>query len=133
MFMDHPTLEASGSNLLDRIDLPVLFHEGDWLGYKAMAFLVPDLDYGLILLMNSNDPTVTSALRFLAWNVTLIATGGEAQYFPPAESFLVRNSRLFFPSPSSSCRVVWPGHQACSEKAAEERLSPGRVPSCTCC
>jgi len=38
MFMDRPTLEASGSNLLDRGDLPVIFHEGDWLGYKAMAF-----------------------------------------------------------------------------------------------
>ncbi len=95
-FMDRPTLEASGSALLDQGDLPVLFHEGDWLGYKAMAFLVPDLDYGVILLMNGNDPTVTSALRFFAWDVTLIATGGEAQYFPPAESFLVRHSRLIF-------------------------------------
>ena len=37
------------------------------MGYKSVAFLVPELEYGQLLLMNSNDPTVTSALRFFAW------------------------------------------------------------------
>ncbi len=54
------------------------------------------MNYRLVLLMNSNDPTVTSALRFFAWDVTLIATGGAAQYFSPAEEFIIRRSRLVF-------------------------------------
>jgi CubicO group peptidase (beta-lactamase class C family) len=92
-FMPRERLEAIGSNLKDQGSLTVLFHEGDWINYKSMAFLIPELEYGVVLLMNSNDPAVLSAFRFFAWDVTLIATGGEAQYFPPAESFLVRNSR----------------------------------------
>lgn len=92
-FMPREQLEASGSDLVNAGTLDVLYHEGDWTGYKAMAFLIPELQYGVILLMNGNDPTVTSALRFFAWDVTLIATGGEAQYFPPAEAFPIRNIR----------------------------------------
>jgi hypothetical protein len=61
----------------------VLFHEGDWVNYKSMVFLIPEVDYGVILLMNSNDPAIPSAFRFFAWDVTLIATGADAQYYPP--------------------------------------------------
>lgn len=95
-FMPHDQLLDTGSSLVDRGELTVLFHEGDWLGYKSVAFLIPELDYGLVLLMNSNDPTIPSVFRFFAWDVTLISTGGEAQYFPPAEGFVQRRSRALF-------------------------------------
>ena len=92
-FMPDEQLEPTGSNLINAGPLNLLFHEGDWANYKSMAFMIPELDYGVILLMNSNDFMVSSAFRFFAWDVTLIATGGEPQVLPPAESFPVRNSR----------------------------------------
>lgn len=95
-FMTPELLEPLDTELKDYGKLTVLFHEGDWTNYKSMAFLIPEIDYGVILLMNTNDPTITSGFRFFAWDVTLIATGGEPQYFPPAEDFIVRSSRWIF-------------------------------------
>jgi hypothetical protein len=95
-FMPPELLEPLSTELKNYGPLTVLFHEGDWANYKSMAFLIPELKYGAILLMNSNDHTVTSAFRFFAWDVTLIATGGDAQYFPPAEDLVVRYSRWIF-------------------------------------
>jgi len=95
-FLDRDFLQTLGSDLNDHDDLVTLFHEGDWANYKSVALLLPGLNYGAVVLMNSNDPTASSALRFFAWDVTLLATGGEAQYFPPAEGFLVRYSRWIF-------------------------------------
>jgi CubicO group peptidase (beta-lactamase class C family) len=92
-FMPRDQLEASGSNLTNSEALTVLFHDGDWVNYKSMAFLIPELEYGLIMLMNTNDPAIPSAFRFFAWDLTLIATGGQPQYFPPAEDYITQNSR----------------------------------------
>lgn len=95
-FMPAEQLAPTGSSLIDAGPLTLLFHEGDWVNYKSMAFMIPELDYGVILLINSNDHTISSAFRFFAWDVTLIATGGEPQYFPPAEPFFERYSRWIF-------------------------------------
>ena len=95
-FMTPELLEPLDTELKNYGTLTVLFHEGDWADYKSMAFLIPELKYGAILLMNSNDHTVTSAFRYFAWDVTLIATGGDAQYFPPSEDFVVHYSRWIF-------------------------------------
>jgi|GEM_PF-163714 len=122
-FMPAEQLGPTGSSLIDAGPLNLLFHEGDWANYKSMAFMIPELDYGVILLMNSNDFTVPSAFRFFAWDVTLIATGGEPQYFPPAETFLVRNSRwiagllvvLFF--------AAWVWARGTSRKMRQEPVS----------
>lgn len=77
-------------------DLSVLWHEGVWKGYKSIAFLMPGQDFGVILLMNTEDPTITSVFRYFAWEVTLIANGGDAYYFQPSEEILVRYSRWIF-------------------------------------
>ena len=95
-FMTPEFLEPLNTELKNYGPLTVLFHEGGWAGYKSMAFLIPEVNYGTILLMNSSDPTVESAFRYFAWDVTLIATGGDAQYFPPSEDFIVRYSRWIF-------------------------------------
>lgn len=95
-FMPAEQLAATGSNLVNAGPLTLLFHEGDWVNYKAMALMIPELDYGVILLMNSNDHTIPSVFRFFAWDVTLVASGGEPQYFPPAEAFFERYSRWIF-------------------------------------
>lgn len=92
-FMLQEEVNRAGATLPDSEAIAVIFHEGDWANYKSVAFLIPELKYGVVLLMNSNDPTVTSAFRFFAWDVTLIAMGGQPQYFPPAESFWLQNAR----------------------------------------
>jgi len=61
-----------------------------------MAFMIPEVHLGVVLLFNSNDPAVPSVYRFMAWDAALIATGGEAQYFPPGDSFVVQYSRWIF-------------------------------------
>ncbi|HUF39521.1 MAG TPA: hypothetical protein VMN57_13430, partial [Anaerolineales bacterium] len=83
----------AGTGREEYAGMTILFHEGDGLGYKAMAFLIPEIEYGSILLMNTNDSTVTSAYRFFGWDVALVALGAEPQYFPPAEEFVVRYAR----------------------------------------
>jgi CubicO group peptidase (beta-lactamase class C family) len=97
-FLDHEMLQSSGSNLLEYDGaLTTIMHEGDWANFNSVALLIPEIDYGMVILMNNNDPTVDSGLRGFAWDVTLIATNGEAQYFPPwEESFVVQNSRWLF-------------------------------------
>lgn len=47
-------------------DLSVLWHEGGWKGYKSIAFLMPGQDFGVIMLMNTDDPTITSVFRYFA-------------------------------------------------------------------
>jgi CubicO group peptidase (beta-lactamase class C family) len=95
-FLDPAFLQTLNTDLQASDDLQVLWHEGDWLGYKSVALLLPGLDYGVILLMNTNDNTITSVFKNIAWDVTLIANGGDAYYFQPSEGFFVRHSRWIF-------------------------------------
>ena len=89
-------LQTLGTDIAPSDDQQVLWHEGDWKGYKSVALLLPGLDYGVVMLMNTNDPTIASVYRVFAWDVTLIANGGDAHYFTPGEDFIVRNSRPIF-------------------------------------
>ena len=91
--LDPEFLQTLGTDLDPSDDLQVLWHEGDWKGYKSVALLLPGLDYGVILLMNTNDPVITSVYKDFAWDVTLIANGGDAYYFTPSEGFVDRYSR----------------------------------------
>jgi CubicO group peptidase (beta-lactamase class C family) len=95
-FMQPEALQKTHSELINAGKLTVLFHEGDWANYKSLSFMIPEINYGMILLMNTNNPSVTSAFRYFGWDIALIATGGEAQYFQPTESFVVRYARLLF-------------------------------------
>lgn len=93
---DSDFLQTLGTNITPSDDQQVLWHEGDWKGYKSVALLLPGLDYGVVLLMNTNDPTIASVYRDFAWDVTLIAHGADAYYFAPSEDFVVRYSRPIF-------------------------------------
>ena len=46
--------------------------------------------------MNINDATIASVYKNFAWDVTLIANGGDAYYFQPSEEPIVRYSRWIF-------------------------------------
>ena len=95
-FLDLEFLQTLGINLEPTDDLQVLFHEGDWKGYKSMVLMLPGQEYGVVLLMNINDATIASVYKNFAWDVTLIANGGEAFYFQPSEEPIVRYSRWIF-------------------------------------
>jgi CubicO group peptidase (beta-lactamase class C family) len=94
--LDPEFLQTLNTDLDPAEDLQVLWHEGDWKGFKSIALLMPGQDFGVILLMNTNDPTITSVFKNFAWDLTLIANGGDAFYFQPQESFEVRYSRWIF-------------------------------------
>jgi CubicO group peptidase (beta-lactamase class C family) len=95
-FLSREQLKMLESDLKDYDKLTVLSHNGDNVNYRSFVFMIPELDYGVVILMNMNNPSVMSALDYFAWDATLIATGGEAQYFGPSEDFMVRYSRWLF-------------------------------------
>lgn len=91
--LDPEFLQTLNTNLDPSDDLQVLWHEGDGPGYKAVVLMLPGQEYGIVLLMNTNDFTITSVYKDFAWDVTLIANGGDAFYFKPSGSFVIRNVR----------------------------------------
>lgn len=91
--LDPEFLQTLNTNLDPSDDLQVLWHEGDGPGYKAVVLMLPGQEYGVVLLMNTNDYTITSVYKDFAWDVTLIANGGEAFYFKPYGNFMERHSR----------------------------------------
>lgn len=95
-FLSREYLETLETDLKDYDKLTVLSHDGDNVNYRSFVLMIPELEYGVVILMNTNNPAVMSALNSLAWDVTLMATGGEAQYFGPSEDFMMRYSRLIF-------------------------------------
>lgn len=106
-FLDLEFLQTLGTDLETTDDLQVLFHEGDWKGYKSMVLMLPGQEYGVVLLMNSNDATITSVYKNFAWDVTLIAYGGEAYYFQPSEEPIVRYSRWIFSGLALALLAGW--------------------------
>lgn len=95
-FLDLEFLQTLGTDLKPTDDLQVITHEGDWKGYKSMVLMLPGQEFGVVLLMNINDGTIASVYSYFAWDVTLIANGGEAYYFQPSEEPIVRYSRWIF-------------------------------------
>lgn len=95
-FLDREFLNTLSTDLKQYEDMETLWHEGEWLNYRSIVLMLPELDYGVVVLMNINDRTVASVYKDIAWDVTLIATGGEAHYFPPSQDFIVRYSLWIF-------------------------------------
>ena len=97
-FLDKELLGALNTELsqYEHEQLNTYWHEGDWANYKSIMLFLPEHNFGVVALMNTNDHTRTSALRYFAWDITVIATGGEAQYFSASEEPMVRHSKLWF-------------------------------------
>jgi CubicO group peptidase (beta-lactamase class C family) len=97
-FLDRDFLMTLDTDLknYDQDDLEVLFHEGDGPSFKSVALMLPALEYGVVLLMNTNNYSITSAFKNFAWDVTLIANGGQPYYFGPGEDFVMRHARLLY-------------------------------------
>lgn len=70
-----------------------LSHGGDWLGFLHIMLLIPEKDFGVVLLLNNKDPVLSSAYSNIAFDVTLLALGLEAQHYPVQEDVLTRYLR----------------------------------------
>lgn len=97
-FLDKELLGTLNTELnqYDYEQLNTYSHDGDWANYKSIMLFLPEHNFGVVALMNTNDHTITSGFRYFAWDITVIATGGEAQYFPAGEEFTIRYSKLIF-------------------------------------
>lgn len=95
-FVPSENLESIETTLKNYVELTLISHEGDYSNFKSVVLMIPEADLGIVLLMNTNDPTTSSVFRFFAWDIAMIATGGEIQYSLPNENFLVRYGRWIF-------------------------------------
>lgn len=50
---------------------------GEWVGYTSLLVLIPELETGIVLLMNKNDPTRMPELFNLGWSLSMLAVGLE--------------------------------------------------------
>lgn len=75
-------------------DAPIaLSHGGDSLGFNHVMLLVPEQDMGLVLLLNTKDPTIASAFSNIAFDVALLALGQETQNYPLEENWVNQHLR----------------------------------------
>lgn len=68
-------------------------HGGDWLGANNLMLILPEEKMGLVLLTNSHDPTASSTVGNIAFDVALLALGRELRNYPPEEGWITRNLR----------------------------------------
>jgi CubicO group peptidase (beta-lactamase class C family) len=69
-----------------------LAHRGEWAGYNSIMVLIPDLELGIVVLMNKSDPVQTPELFNLGWSVSMVAVGLEP-FDTPSADFVGRNLR----------------------------------------
>jgi hypothetical protein len=55
--------------------------------------LIPEKEFGMVLLLNNKDPLLSSAYSNIAFDVALLALGLEAQHYAPSEDLITRNLR----------------------------------------
>ena len=67
-------------------------HAGEWVGYTSLLVLVPELETGIVLLMNKSDPSWTPELFNLGWSLSMLAVGLEPLDTLSAD-FVARNGR----------------------------------------
>lgn len=68
----------------------VLSHAGEWVGYTSLLVMIPELETGIVLLMNKSDITKTTELFNLGWSLTMFAVGLDPVVFPSSD-FVNRN------------------------------------------
>ncbi|MCO5192329.1 MAG: beta-lactamase family protein [Anaerolineae bacterium] len=78
----------------DMADAPVaLSHGGGWLGVNHNMLIIPEKGFGMVLLLNSSDPTHASDYANIAFDVALLALDQAPQHFATQEDWLTRHLR----------------------------------------
>ncbi len=52
-------------------------HGGRWIGYRSLMVFVPELDLGMVMLINKSDPVYGDTLDNIGWSTILLASGLE--------------------------------------------------------
>jgi len=68
-------------------------HRGDWVGYYSIMVLIPELETGVVLLMNKSDASKASEMFNLGWSLCMLAVGLEP-LAPRSTDFIGKNIRV---------------------------------------
>jgi CubicO group peptidase (beta-lactamase class C family) len=68
-------------------------HRGDWVGYYSIMVLIPELETGIVLLMNKSDSRKEPEMFNLGWSLCMLAVGLEPLE-PGSADFIGKNIRV---------------------------------------
>ena len=71
-------------------------HEGGGPYFHSYVLLVPEKKFGIVLLINMDDPTKESILSYLGWIIAEIYFGKEPSYPQASEPFFFQYSRIIY-------------------------------------
>ncbi|MEJ5202635.1 MAG: serine hydrolase domain-containing protein [Anaerolineales bacterium] len=52
-----------------------LTHAGEWVGYTSLLVFIPELETGIVLLMNKHDPARMPEYFSIGWSLSMLAVG----------------------------------------------------------
>lgn len=67
-------------------------HAGEWVGYTSLLVFIPELETGIVLLMNKHDPARMPEYFSIGWSLSMLAVGLEPLE-PQSADFVGRNIR----------------------------------------
>jgi CubicO group peptidase (beta-lactamase class C family) len=67
-------------------------HAGEWVGYTSLLVFIPELETGIVLLMNKHDPARMPEYFSIGWSLSMLAVGLEPLETQSAD-FIGKNSR----------------------------------------
>lgn len=72
-------------------------HAGEWVGYTSLLVFIPELETGIVLLINKHDPTRMPEYFSIGWSLSMLAVGLEPLESQSAD-FISRNGRVLLAS-----------------------------------
>lgn len=69
-----------------------LTHAGEWVGYTSLLVFIPELETGVVLLMNKHDPARMPEYFSIGWSLAMLAVGLEPLE-PQSADFIGKNIR----------------------------------------
>ncbi|MBL8091778.1 MAG: beta-lactamase family protein [Anaerolineales bacterium] len=70
-----------------------LTHAGEWVGYTSLLVFIPELETGIVLLMNKHDPARMPEYFSIGWSLAMLAVGLEPLE-PQSADFIGKNIRV---------------------------------------
>jgi CubicO group peptidase (beta-lactamase class C family) len=70
-----------------------LTHAGEWVGYTSLLVFIPELETGIVLLMNKHDPARMPEIFSIGWSLSMLAVGLQPLE-PQYADFIVKNGRV---------------------------------------
>jgi len=68
-------------------------HAGEWVGYTSLLVFIPELETGIVLLINKHDPARMPEYFSIGWSLSMLAVGLEPLESQSAD-FIGKNIRV---------------------------------------